>query len=66
MDEVELTVRDLNHSLLKDFGKRVRVKNEPITVLRVPGGYLFEYYHNYDLKKIQAVTFISTDEFTNE
>lgn len=57
---VELTVSALNKIKM---GERVKVKDDYITILRVPGGFNFEYYFE---DRINAVAFVSTDEFRNE
>lgn len=67
---MELTVSNLNK--LKKFGERVVVDNvgQEMTVLRVPGGYIFEYYDTLfdegENCKVTAAVFISTDELRNE
>lgn len=61
---MELTVGALNK--LKTMGERVKVEGQPITILRVPGGYIYEYYHNVDTGNIKAAVFISTDELARE
>ena len=57
---IKLTVSELNH--IKP-GERVKVKDDYITILRVPGGFIYEYYFE---DRINAVTFVSTDELRNE
>ena len=66
---MELTVRALNKL---DKGERVVVDNvgQEMTVLRVPGGFIYEYYdalfEEGENCKVTAAVFVSTDEFTHE
>jgi len=56
-----LTVSALNRLVI---GEREFIVDQNLSILRVPGGYIYEYYDNK--KEIKAATFVSTDELRNE
>ncbi len=57
---IELTVSALNKI---PMGERVKIKDDYMSVLRIPGGFIFEYYHELEMK---AAVFMSTDELRND